>query len=98
MEQLKKEIQKFNKDYLNGKNYKESYYLKLEMENFVKKNDLFCINLCYKNKKSNKSLTFDERKCYENCIRKIKEVDTVVNEFILERYLLWKYNSIFYEN
>ena len=39
-------------------------------------------------------MSFNEKKCYMQCMRKIKEVDEVVNQFILEKYMLWKYNSI----
>ena len=37
MEKLKEDIAKFNKDYLIGKPYQESIYVKKEMNNFILK-------------------------------------------------------------
>lgn len=93
MEKLKEDIAKFNKDYLIGKPYQESIYVKKEMNNFIQKNDSMCRQLCLK-KSSINQMSFNEKKCYMQCMRKIKEVDEVVNQFILEKYMLWKYNSI----
>ena len=39
MEKLKEDIAKFNKDYLIGKPYQESIYVKKEMNNFIQQND-----------------------------------------------------------
>ena len=93
MEKLKQDIAKFNKDYLIGKPYQESIYVKKEMNNFIQQNDSMCRQLCLK-KSSINQMSFNEKKCYMQCMRKIKEVDEVVNQFILEKYMLWKYNSI----
>lgn len=93
MEKLKEDIAKFNKDYLIGKPYQESIYVKKEMNNFIQQNDSMCRQLCLK-KSSINQMSFNEKKCYMQCMRKIKEVDEVVNQFILEKYMLWKYNSI----
>ena len=93
MEKLKDDIAKFNKDYLIGKPYQESIYVKKEMNNFIQQNDSMCRQLCLK-KSSINQMSFNEKKCYMQCMRKIKEVDEVVNQFILEKYMLWKYNSI----
>ena len=93
MEKLKEDIAKFNKDYLIGKPYQESIYVKKEMNNFIQQNDSMCRQLCLK-KSSINQMSFNEKKCYMHCMRKIKEVDEVVNQFILEKYMLWKYNSI----
>lgn len=93
MEELKEDIAKFNKDYLIGKPYQESIYVKKEMNNFIQQNDSTCRQLCFK-KSSINQMSFNEKKCYMQCMRKIKEVDEVVNQFILEKYMLWKYNSI----
>ena len=93
MEKLKEDIAKFNKDYLIGKPYQESIYVKKEMKNFIQQNDSMCRQLCLK-KSSINQMSFNEKKCYMQCMRKIKEVDEVVNQFILEKYMLWKYNSI----
>ena len=93
MEKLKEDIAKFNKDYLIGKPYQESIYVKKEMNNFIQQNDSMCRQLCLK-KSSINHMSFNEKKCYMQCMRKIKEVDEVVNQFILEKYMLWKYNSI----
>ena len=93
MEKLKEDIAKFNKDYLIGKPYRESIYVKKEMNNFIQQNDSMCRQLCLK-KSSINQMSFNEKKCYMQCMRKIKEVDEVVNQFILEKYMLWKYNSI----
>ena len=93
MEKLKEDIAKFNKDYLIGKPYQESIYVKKEMNNFIQQNDSMCRQLCIK-KSSINQMSFNEKKCYMQCMRKIKEVDEVVNQFILEKYMLWKYNSI----
>ena len=92
MEKLKEDIAKFNKDYLIGKPYQESIYVKKEMNNFIQQNDSMCRQLCLK-KSSINQMSFNEKKCYMQCMRKIKEVDEVVNQFILEKYMLWKYNS-----
>ena len=93
MEKLKEDIAKFNKDYLIGKPYQESIYVKKEMNNFIQQNDSMCRQLCLK-KSSINQMSFNEKKCYMQCMRKIKEVDEVVNQFILDKYMLWKYNSI----
>ena len=93
MEKLKEDIAKFNKDYLIGKPYQESIYVKKEMNNFIQQNDSMCRQLCLK-KSSINQMSFNEKKCYMQCMRKIKEVDEVVNQFILEKYVLWIYNSI----
>ena len=93
MEKLKEDIAKFNKDYLIGKPYQESIYVKKEMNNFIQQNDSMCRQLCLKTSSINQ-MSFNEKKCYMQCMRKIKEVDEVVNQFILEKYMLWKYNSI----
>ena len=93
MEKLKEDIAKFNKDYLIGKPYQESIYVKKEMNNFIQQNESLCRQLCLK-KSSINQMSFNEKKCYMQCMRKIKEVDEVVNQFILEKYMLWKYNSI----
>ena len=93
MEKLKEDIAKFNKDYLIGKPYQESIYVTNEMNNFIQQNDSMCRQLCLK-KSSINQMSFNEKKCYMQCMRKIKEVDEVVNQFILEKYMLWKYNSI----
>ena len=93
MEKLKEDIAKFNKDYLIGKPYQESIYVKKEMNNIIQQNDFMCRQLCLK-KGSINQMSFNEKKCYMQCMRKIKEVDEVVNQFILEKYMLWKYNSI----
>ena len=71
----------------------ESIYVKKEMNNFIQQNDSMCRQLCLK-KSSINQMSFNEKKCYMQCMRKIKEVDEVVNQFILEKYMLWKYNSI----
>ena len=63
------------------------------MNNFIQQNDSMCRQLCLK-KSSINQMSFNEKKCYMQCMRKIKEVDEVVNQFILEKYMLWKYNSI----
>ena len=93
MDKLKEDIAKFNKDYLIGKPYQESIYVTKEMNNFIKQNEELCRQICIKNNTKDK-MSFNEIKCYQQCMKKINEVDEVVNQFILEKYMLWKYNSI----
>ena len=97
---LEKGIKQFNREVLGidegNKGYIEGIYVKKEIESIRKSREEMCLKSCIKGYKENGFLkkkeqwSFEEMKCYLQCIKKIKEVDEIVNEFLLNQKDKWK--------